>query len=589
MRSSLLKIIVAVSSLAVLTLPCILPAQDYLIIKRKSGSTQKIPLNFPPDQIESLQVEPGQRGAVQSERDTEEGDVGTRQPTVREAPGRPGVTKTPPPARDGSKVETPPDTTTTRRPPAIDRGQETPPRGSAFTVNVYQLPETVNSLPDFSALTPKKILRTDSVNLDPARGMRDPSGLPENYDGLGMRIMGMFPVQGEGIFRWRIQAKDGVRLHIDDKTILENDGIHDVTSKTGFVHLAEGIHSIIVDSFNAKGSPVLKLFVQPPIGPEQVFEITAGLNGWQEPAKPYDVLWGQVYFVPKGDHPKGPDFSRLSPIGRLIAPELSISGPPIPGLPGRTDMVGIRYQGFFSVSGAGIFAFRLLADTYAKLAIGNHIISEARGPKDPQGSVGWAFLQEGSYPISVDFFHAQGDVKLGLHVTQPEKKEELFSPSRPLVGYTTDSGKLSLIPAFVYFLDPNTRKIPNFNKMTPAGMFYTNAIDYPADRGTREFPGVPKRTDWLGLRFYVKFSLTEEEAGTYKFRVVCEDSARLIIGKKMVLNAEGQGKVLDQSGSVDLQPGSHEMFLDFLQTTGPNCLQLYITPPGGEEKIFAFQ
>ncbi|MDQ1240197.1 MAG: hypothetical protein QG577_2383, partial [Thermodesulfobacteriota bacterium] len=97
------------------------------------------------------------------------------------------------------------------------------------------------------------------------------------------------------------------------------------------------------------------------------------------------------------------------------------------------------------------------------------------------------------------------------------------------------------------------------------------------------------RTDWLGLRFYVKFSLTEEEAGTYKFRVVCEDAARLIIGKKMVLNAEGQGKVLDQSGSVDLQPGSHEMFLDFLQTTGPNCLQLYITPPGGEEKIFAFQ
>jgi len=31
------------------------------------------------------------------------------------------------------------------------------------------------------------------------------------------------------------------------------------------------------------------------------------------------------------------------------------------------------------------------------------------------------------------------------------------------------------------------------------------------------------------------------------------------------------------------------MFLDYLQTTGPNGLQLFITPPGGEEKVFSFE
>ena len=70
---------------------------------------------------------------------------------------------------------------------------------------------------------------------------------------------------------------------------------------------------------------------------------------------------------------------------------------------------------------------------------------------------------------------------------------------------------------------------------------------------------------------------------------MCRDAARLIVGKKIVVNAEGPAKVQDQSGTVDLQAGSHELFLDYLATTGPNGLQLYITPPGGEEKIFAFQ
>jgi hypothetical protein len=355
--------------------------------------------------------------------------------------------------------------------------------------------------------------------------------------------------------------------------------------------LAEGVHTIIVDSFNSKGSPVLKLLVQPPVGPEQVFSIGKGLAGWKEPEKPYDVLWGQVYFIPKGSYPEGPDYSRLSAIGRLITPDLSISGDKgFEGLPGRTDMVGVKYQGFFNVEGAGIFAFRLATDNFARLTIGkDSIIEVTDGAKEgAKGKLGWAFLQEGSYPIGVDYFHAKGEPRLELFVTQPQKEEEVFAPSRTLTGFSGDAGKLSLIPAFVYFLKPGTKTLPNFNKLSPSGMFFTKAIDYPLDRGATTFPGVPQRERWLGLRFYVKFSLSEQESGTYGFRVVCRDGARLIIGKKVVLNAVGVGKVSEDSGKADLKAGSHEMFLDYFHTTGPNGLQMFITPPGGEEKVFAF-
>jgi len=146
-----------------------------------------------------------------------------------------------------------------------------------------------------------------------------------------------------------------------------------------------------------------------------------------------------------------------------------------------------------------------------------------------------------------------------------------------------------MIPAFVYFLKAGTRKLPNFNKMQPSGMFFAKAIDYPVNRGTREFPGIPKRESWFGIRFYVKFSLGEKEEGTYKFRIVADDAARLIIGNKLVVGVDSTGAVQEKTGSVVMNAGSHEMFLDYLQGDGPSAIQLYITAPDSEEKVFAFQ
>ena len=83
---------------------------------------------------------------------------------------------------------------------------------------------------DYSALRPVESLTTDKINLDPARGQSEPAGLPQNTDGLGLRFMGVVAVAGEGIFKWSVQSKDGVRLNIDDKTLIENDGVHEAAS-----------------------------------------------------------------------------------------------------------------------------------------------------------------------------------------------------------------------------------------------------------------------------------------------------------------------------------------------------------------------
>lgn len=600
MRSPCLRIaLVALGILLLHVAPCL--GQDYLIIKKKDGTTQRVPLKFNPDEIEQFDVETGpSRGAPPAEE--QEGKPlqitpGVREPRPERVPTRRELEQRSPQEKPMILREepAPPPTRAPEKAPVV-RGpmpvQPTARQAGLLTVNVYKLPENVRALPDYSAFKPDKVITAERVNLEPGRGDREPSALPENTDGMGLRFIGVFQVTGEGIFRWRVHAKDGVRLHIDDKTLIENDGVHAASSKTGFVHLAEGPHTLVLDSFNSSGQPVLQLFVTPPMGQEDFFSSGKGLIGWKEPEKPYDVLWGQVYFVPKGNYPQGPDFSRISPIGRLIAPELNIAGGTgFPGLPGRSDMVAIRFEGFFNVEGAGIFAFRLKADNFAKLTIGKHeIVSLTDGLKsDPNGKLGWAFLQKGSYPIALDYFHREGEPRLQLYVTQPEHEEKYFAPAQPLVGYAADSGKMNMIPAFVYFLKPGTRKLPNFNKMQPSGMFFAKAIDFPADRGTREFPGIPKRENWFGIRFYVKFSLSEKEEGTYKFRIVADDAARLIIGNKLVVSVDSPGAVQEKTGSTVMNAGSHEMFLDYLQGDGPSAIQLYITAPDSEEKVFAFQ
>lgn len=594
------------------------PAEDYLIIKKKSGEKQRIPLQFSPEEIESFQVEPGPTKSGRPPERAPAGEPGEPEQPVTEEPQQLPTRTTQPFGREKPTPKIPLREPARERetPAPFDAGEQEPPVGPVqpererprleraepvsgpstgagrITVNVYELPENVTALPDFSAFRPKETLTVDRIDINPKDGAEGPAGLPEDTTGLGMRFIGLFRVSGEGIFLWRVLSKDGVRVHIDDKTIIENDGIHDPASKEAYLHLAEGDHVLVLDSFNAKNDPVLQLFVTPPLGEEKLFSASEGLVGWKEPAKPYDVLWGQVYFVPKGKYPKGPDFEDISPIGRIIAPELSLSDAEgIPGLPGRKDMVGVQYEGFFNVEGAGIFSFRLVSDYFAKLKIGKHEIAEVQGglKSKPEGDLGWAFFQKGSYPISVEYFHPEGSPRLELFVTEPKGQEKVFSPAETLIGYDTEKEGVNMIPAFVYFLKPGTSTVPNFNKLSPSGMFFTGAIDYPVDRGSQEFPGVPQRDRWLGLRFYVKFSLSEAEEGTYKFRVVADDGARLIVGKKLVVKADGKGTMHDETGSVTLKEGTHEMFLDYFQAKGKSGVQLYITPPDGEEKIFAFQ
>jgi PA14 domain len=75
-----------------------------------------------------------------------------------------------------------------------------------------------------------------------------------------------------GSYRFRLKSDDGSQLFIDNRLVVDNDGIHDVISKRGELELRSGRHRIRVWYFQGmKYQLALQLFVTPPGGAERLF------------------------------------------------------------------------------------------------------------------------------------------------------------------------------------------------------------------------------------------------------------------------------------------------------------------------------
>jgi alpha-L-fucosidase len=75
---------------------------------------------------------------------------------------------------------------------------------------------------------------------------------------------GVVTVPQDGIFTFKLASDDGSRLFIDDKVVVDNDGLHGMETKQGIAPLAAGYHRVRVEYFNATGGMGLRLEWQGP-------------------------------------------------------------------------------------------------------------------------------------------------------------------------------------------------------------------------------------------------------------------------------------------------------------------------------------
>ncbi len=134
----------------------------------------------------------------------------------------------------------------------------------------------------------------------------------------------------------------------------------------------------------------------------------------------------------------------------------------------------------------------------------------------------------------------------------------------------------------IFLIEPGTQRLPKFEG-DPIGKIYAERLDVAPRSFDEGFPGVSERFEWFAIRYRGWFEATRK--GRYRFRLLADDGARLIINGKLVIDNDGLHPPESKSQMIELKPGKYEMIIDYMQ--GPAldvALQLFVTEPGSTEE-----
>src|SRR5450631_2133718 len=86
----------------------------------------------------------------------------------------------------------------------------------------------------------------------------------------------------------------------------------------------------------------------------------------------------------------------------------------------------------------------------------------------------------------------------------------------------------------IYLLQPDTDRLPKFEKMKPVGAIYTSALNIPPRDFLDGFPGVTDRFEWFAIDYSGFFYV--DNPGAYRFLLASDDGSRLFIDDKRVID-----------------------------------------------------
>jgi putative heme-binding domain-containing protein len=150
---------------------------------------------------------------------------------------------------------------------------ETELSGAAFGTNGihvdYFYPSTTNvAIETLAKMTPK------ASGVVPAITMDVPQRKEKNR--FALRFSGAIQIPQSGRYEFFITSDDGSRIYIDDKLLVNHDGLHGMSQKSGKIDLTVGQHTIVVTYFDNGGRNGLAVnwagpgFKKGPIAPESL-------------------------------------------------------------------------------------------------------------------------------------------------------------------------------------------------------------------------------------------------------------------------------------------------------------------------------
>jgi len=146
-------------------------------------------------------------------------------------------------------------------------------------------------------------------------------------------------------------------------------------------------------------------------------------------------------------------------------------------------------------------------------------------------------------------------------------------------------GRRGAFRAEVCALPRHTQKLRGLKSCPGLAVFRTDHFNVSPREFRRGFPGVSDRVEWFAIKYEGEF--TTRRGGNYRFRLISDDGSILYLNGVRVIDHDGIHSPTSAKVRVQLPPGRHRLKLLYFQ--GPRykiALQLFVTPPGGKEKLF---
>jgi hypothetical protein len=122
--------------------------------------------------------------------------------------------------------------------------EETPDKG--IVAQLYELPVDTKQLPDFSGLSALRTVCLSQLNIQDRQFSEGFPGVEGLFEWFALDMRFQVNVPKSGIYEFTMASDDGSILWINDAEIINNDGLHEVASKTAKIYLAAGQHTFRV-------------------------------------------------------------------------------------------------------------------------------------------------------------------------------------------------------------------------------------------------------------------------------------------------------------------------------------------------------
>lgn len=179
------------------------------------------------------------------------------------------------------------------------RGQDNPPYTFGTTVvsttgfegRIYLLKDRTSKLPRFDRMQSAGTIYTNTLNVWPQRFDEGFPGITDRIEWFAIDYHARFWIEREGEYRFSLLSDDGSRLSVDNKELVDNDGVHSASALSAKAVLTRGMHTIHVSYFQGPRFTVaLVLAAAGPGAPWRIFNT----DDFIPPVNPAEWITGEI-------------------------------------------------------------------------------------------------------------------------------------------------------------------------------------------------------------------------------------------------------------------------------------------------------